>query len=104
MRMTNRKKEILSYYEPDSLEWVTGEIGAPPLDVCGVAWLLHSLSSHENRYQPESTRRTLEAIVNDGLLERITSYCQRHDATQSGDGKGVWCNCPVTGCHGCRCA
>ncbi|CRG51052.1 Uncharacterised protein [Yersinia wautersii] len=28
MRMTSRKKEILSYYEPGNLEWVTGEIGA----------------------------------------------------------------------------
>ncbi|SWG80411.1 Uncharacterised protein [Klebsiella pneumoniae] len=33
MRMTSRKKEILSYFEPDNLEWVTGEIGAPPFDV-----------------------------------------------------------------------
>ncbi len=39
MRMIGRKKEILSYYEPDDLEWVTGEIGAPPLDVCGGEWL-----------------------------------------------------------------
>ena len=38
MRMTNRKKEILSYFEPDSLDWVTGEIGAPPFDVSGVAY------------------------------------------------------------------
>ncbi|CNC29205.1 Uncharacterised protein [Yersinia pseudotuberculosis] len=40
MRMTSRKKEILSYYEPDNREWVTGEIGAPPLDVSGVAYML----------------------------------------------------------------
>ena len=40
MRMTSRKKEILSYFEPDSLDWVTGEIGAPPFDVSGVAYLL----------------------------------------------------------------
>ena len=70
---------------------MTGEIGAPPFDVCGVAWLLHGLSIHDNRYQIESTRRTLEAMVNDGLLEKITSYEQRQDTTQSGDGKGVWC-------------
>ncbi len=42
MRMTSRKKEILSYFEPDNLEWVTGEIGAPPFDVSGVAYLLHA--------------------------------------------------------------
>lgn len=28
MRMTSRKKEILSYFEPDNLEWVTGETNA----------------------------------------------------------------------------
>ncbi|AYN29019.1 hypothetical protein D8682_19755 [Buttiauxella sp. 3AFRM03] len=100
MRMTSRKKEILSYYEPDSLEWVTGEIGAPPFDVSGVAWLLHGLSSHDNRYQLESTRRTLEAMVNDGLLEQITSYERRQDTTQSGGGKGVWCNCSRYGLPG----
>lgn len=37
MRLTSRKKEILSYFEPDNREWVTGEIGAPPFDVIGVA-------------------------------------------------------------------
>ena len=41
MRLTNRKKTILSYFEPDNREWVTGEIGAPPLDVSGVAYLLY---------------------------------------------------------------
>lgn len=45
MRMTSRKKEILSYFEPDSLEWVIGEIGAPPFDVSGVAYLLHGMVS-----------------------------------------------------------
>lgn len=103
MRMTSRKKEILTYFEPEQLEWVTSEVGAPPLDVCGVAWLLHGLSSHDNRYQLESTRRTLEAMVNDGLLEKITSYEQRQDTTQSGDGKGVWCNCSRYGLPG-QCA
>lgn len=100
MRMTSRKKEILSYFEPDNLEWVTGEVGAPPLDVVGVAWLLHGLSSHHNRYEVESTRRTLEAMVKDGLLDKITSYERRQDTTQSGDGKGVWCNCSRYGLPG----
>ena len=103
MRMTSRKKEILSYYEPDSLEWVTGEIGAPPFDVSGVAWLLHGLSSHDNRYQLESTRRTLESMVAGGQLDKITSYERRQDTTQSGDGKGVWCNCSRYGLPG-KCA
>ncbi|HFW4211713.1 TPA: hypothetical protein ACIBOM_004852 [Salmonella enterica subsp. enterica serovar Reading] len=69
MRLTSRKKEILSYFEPDNRAWVTGEIGAPPFDVSGVAFLLHG--SRHNRYNLESTRRTLEVMVKDGLLERI---------------------------------
>lgn len=73
MRMTSRKKEILSYFEPDNLEWVTGEIGAPPFDVSGVAYLLHGMESFGKRHQLESTRRTLEAMVKDGLLERYRS-------------------------------
>nr|EIP1106351.1 hypothetical protein [Citrobacter freundii] len=74
MRMTSRKKEILSYFEPDSLEWVTSEIGAPPLDVSGVTYLLHGMESFDKRHQLESTRRTLESMVSGGLLERLTAY------------------------------
>lgn len=77
MRMTNRKKEILSYFEPDNLEWVSGEIGAPPLDVSGVAYLLHGMGSFDKRYQLESTSRTLESMVAGGLLERMTVYESR---------------------------
>lgn len=100
MRMTALKKEILTYYEPDNLEWVTGEIGPPPFDVSGVAYLLKGLDSFDSKYSLESTRRTLEAMVRDGLLEKITSYEQRQDTTQSGDGKGVWCNCSRYGLSG----
>lgn len=92
MRMTAHKKKILSYYEPDNRKWITSEIGAPPLDVSGVAYLLHGMSSFDRRHQLESTRRTLEAMVGDGLLEKITSYEHRQDTTQSGSGRGVWCN------------
>lgn len=73
MRLTSRKKTILSYFEPDNREWVTGEIGAPPLDVSGVAYLLHGTGLSNNRHWLESTRRTLEAMVKDGLLERYRS-------------------------------
>ena len=100
MRMTTRKKEILSYFEPDNLEWITGEIGAPPFDVSGVSYLLHGTSSFDKSYQLESTRRTLEAMVKDGLLEKVISYERRQDTTQSGDGKGVWCNCSRYGIPG----
>lgn len=69
MRLTSRKKEILSYFEPANQEWVTIEIGTPPFDVSGVTFLLHG--SYHNRHNLESTRRTLETMVNDGLPERI---------------------------------
>lgn len=103
MRMTNRKKEILSYFEPDNAKWVTGEIGPPPFDVSGVAYLLHGTASFNNRHQLESTRRTLEAMTKDGLLEKVISYERRQDTTQSGGGAGVWCNCSRYGLPGsCR--
>ncbi|HCB0093315.1 TPA: hypothetical protein MYL60_004894 [Klebsiella variicola subsp. variicola] len=93
MRLTSRKKEILSYFEPDNREWVTGEIGPPPLDVSGVAYLLHGMESFNKRYQLESTRRTLENMVAGGLLERVTVYEQRQNTTQgSANSPGVWCN------------
>lgn len=100
MRMTSRKKEILSFFDPEHREWVTGEIGAPPFDVSGVAYLLSGMNSFKSRHHMESARRTLEAMVNDGLLEKITSYEQRQDSTQSGSGKGVWCNCSRYGLIG----
>ncbi|KJM64886.1 hypothetical protein B5M10_14135 [Pluralibacter gergoviae] len=104
MRMTSRKKEILSYFEPDNLDWVTGEIGAPPLDVSGVTYLLHGMESFDKRHQLESTRRTLENMVAGGLLERVTVYEQRQNTTQgSGDAPGVWCNVTRYGLPGaCR--
>ncbi|EJA7720485.1 TPA: hypothetical protein G8M64_004944 [Salmonella enterica] len=93
MRLTSRKKEILSYFDPDNRAWVTGEIGAPPFDVSGVAWLIHGLESHDERHCLESTRRTLEAMVKDGLLEKSASYERRQNRKQSGNGDdyGVWC-------------
>ncbi|OYJ08505.1 hypothetical protein [Klebsiella pneumoniae] len=93
MRMTSRKKMILSYFEPDNLGWITGEIGRPPFDVSGVAYLLHGMESFDKRHQLESTRRTLENMVAGGLLERVTVYEQRQNTTQSSaDSPGVWCN------------
>lgn len=70
MRLTSRKKEILNYFEPDNRKWVTSEIGAPPFDVSGVAYLIYGVSVSDNRHWLESTRRTLETMVRDGLLER----------------------------------
>ena len=93
MRITSRKKKILSYFEPDNREWVTSEIDRPPFDVSGLAFLLHGMTSFDKSYQLESTRRTLEAMVRDGLLEKSTSYERRQDTTRgSGDSAGIWCN------------
>ncbi|END2016717.1 hypothetical protein ABLN28_005506, partial [Escherichia coli] len=61
----------------------TAEIGSPPFDVSGVAYLLYGMDSHNNRYQLESTRRTLEAMVRDGLLERVNVY-ERRDSVGHG--------------------
>lgn len=77
MRLTSRKKMILSYFEPDTLEWVTSEIDAPLFDVSGVAYLLHGMGSFGQRHQIESTRRTLENMVAGGQLERVTVYEKR---------------------------
>ncbi len=37
MRLTTRKKEILSRFEPEHREWIISEVGAPPLDISGVS-------------------------------------------------------------------
>ncbi|HFW4266038.1 TPA: hypothetical protein ACIBOF_004142 [Salmonella enterica subsp. diarizonae serovar 61:r:-] len=91
MRLTSRKKEILSYFDPANRAWVTGEIGAPPFDVSGVAYLLNGTESFDKRYQTESTRRTLEAMVKDGLLEKSTSYEQRVNRKYASSKDGVRC-------------
>ncbi|EEP9809154.1 hypothetical protein PP836_004710 [Salmonella enterica] len=73
MRLTSRKKEILSYYR-EHLDYATRQISAPPFDVSGVAYLLDGGQGGDGatKYQLESTRRTLEAMVRDGLLERVS--------------------------------
>lgn len=100
MRLTTRKKQILGFYEPKHQDWVKSEIGSPPFDVSGVAYLLHQMSRFHKKHQVESTRRTLESMVTDGLLEKVISYERRQDTTQTGGGKGVWCNCSRYGLPG----
>lgn len=68
MRLTSRKKTILSYFEQDNREWVTGEIGAPPLDVSSAEYLLYGTGINDNRHLRESTRLTLEEMMKDGVL------------------------------------
>lgn len=71
MRMTAHKKEILTYFEPDNLKWVTDEIGPPPLDVSGFAYLLYGMELFK-KHHLESIRQTLEAMVS--LIATITVY------------------------------
>ncbi len=69
MRLTNRKKEILSYFKPNNRAWVTGEIDAPSFYESCVAWLIYGMESHNKRHCLESTRRPPEAMVRDGYWE-----------------------------------
>ncbi|HEK1095300.1 TPA: hypothetical protein SMQ47_003666 [Proteus mirabilis] len=92
MRMTQRKKEIMELFEPDNIEWVTGEIGAPPFDISGVAYMLKGMDSFNKKSILESTRRTLDSMVKDGLLEKISSYERRQNKHQgSSSSPGVYC-------------
>lgn len=88
MRLTCRKKEILSHFDPANRDWVTNKIGPPPFDVSCITWLLYISG---NRHNLESTRRTLEARVKDGLLEKSTSYEQRHNRKYASSKDGVRC-------------
>ena len=45
----------------------------PSFDISSVAYLLYETGISKNRHWLESTRRTLEAMVKDGLLERYRS-------------------------------
>lgn len=103
MRLTSRKQEILSYFDPANSAWVTGEIGAPPFDVSCITWLLYRPHASKERHYLESTRRTLEAMVRDGLLERSTSYEQRVNRKYASSKDGVRCRVSRYGLPG-QCA
>ncbi|MCM2367222.1 MULTISPECIES: hypothetical protein [Proteus] len=104
MRMTSRKKEIMELFKPDNIEWVTSEIGAPPFDVSGVAYMLKGMDSFDKKSILESTRRTLDSMVKDGLLEKISSYERRQNKHQgSSSSPGVRCVVSRYGLRGkCR--
>lgn len=92
MRLTKRKKEILALFDKDCLEWVTTEIGAPPFDVSGVTYMLHGMESFSKKSIIESVRRTLESMVADGLIEKISSFETRQNKHQSSaQSPGVCC-------------
>ncbi|EDT7665906.1 hypothetical protein BEL55_004359 [Salmonella enterica subsp. enterica serovar Waycross] len=100
MRLTSHKKKILSYFEPDNREWVTGETGAPRFDIIGVAWLIYGIESHDKRHCLGSTRRTPEAMVKDGLLEKPISYEQRQNRKYASSDDGIWCKASRYGLPG----
>ncbi|EML1985334.1 hypothetical protein KDA12_06205 [Proteus mirabilis] len=92
MRMTKRKKEIMELFDPDNIEWVISEIGAPPFDVSGIAYMLKGMDSFDKKSILESTRRTLNNMVKDGLLEKVSSYERRQNKHQgSSTSPGVHC-------------
>lgn len=84
MRMTRRKKQILEFYKPEHRDLIRLEAGEPPFDVRGVTALL--CGSWYQRYHIEATRRTLNAMVRDGLLERVKVREPRFDVRIGGDG------------------
>jgi len=50
------------------------------------------MSSFDKKYQVESTRRTLESMVRDGLLEKVTVYEHRQNRMQyGGSAPGIHC-------------
>lgn len=56
---------------------MTEEIGIPPFDVVGVAYMLNGMGSFDKKSIVKSARRTLDSMVSDGLLEKISSYERR---------------------------
>ena len=92
MRMTRHKKQILELYKPEYRDWVRVEAGDPPFDVRGVTVLLYG--SEYQRYHIEATRRTLNAMVRDKLLERVKVREPRFDVRIGGDGA----HCTVIRC------
>ncbi|MFP1495488.1 hypothetical protein ACLB1Q_33175 [Escherichia coli] len=56
----------------------------PPFDVRGVTVLLYG--SEYQRYHIEATRRTLNAMVNDGILYRVKVREPRFDVRIGSDG------------------
>ncbi len=71
MRMTLRKKEILSYFAYEQRAWISRVAGAPPLDATEIAYLLCGAHRENSRHWLESVRRTLKVMVKEGLLEEI---------------------------------
>lgn len=66
MRLTKSKAEILKLFNPENVDFIRSEVGNFPLDVAAIA----SLVGRDSR----ATRRTLEAMVSDGLLVKEVRY------------------------------
>lgn len=83
MRMTRHKKHIIEFYKPEYRDCVRLDAGEPPFDVQGVACLLYG---DTQRHHIEATRRTLNAMVNDGLLYRVKVREPRFDVRIGNEG------------------
>lgn len=82
----------MELFETDNLEWIICEIGSPPFDVSGVAYMLKGMESFNKKSILEPTRRTLDGMVKDGLLEKVFSYERRQNKHQgSSSSPGVCC-------------
>lgn len=65
MKLTEKKKKIIDLFHPDCEDLVFSEVGYYPLDAISVS----QLTNRDIR----ATRRSLEALVRDGLLVREKS-------------------------------
>ncbi|WP_424450143.1 hypothetical protein [Proteus mirabilis] len=74
---------------------MTSEIGSPPFDVAGVAYILNGMDSFDKKSIVESAYRTLASMVSDGLLEKVSSYERRQNRIQ-GFGDSPRVNCIVS--------
>ena len=73
MRLTQYKKEITPQLLslPTILAGVRGEIGNPPFDVSGVAYLLYGMDSTTTDISSNQQGAHLKRWSRDGLLERV---------------------------------
>ena len=92
MRLTSRKKAILDLFSPDMAEIVRFKVGDPPFDVVGVCRMIIGFGD----LKPSdlwSVRRTLNQMVDDGLLEKAEFVERRINKTQGwSDAPGVVCS------------
>lgn len=91
MRLTKHKREILDVFRDAESGLLKSEIGMPPLDVRGISYMLHGMNGSK-KSKLENVRRTLDAMVADGLLDKAKLYDRRQNRMQGwSDAPGVVC-------------